>query len=335
MAYSAAAMYAGAVFVSLIESLTPGGPAIAIAPGLVSLVLLAPLLVAGPHLPRAALAALGPFGVGLIACAVATGSGIGDGAVLYMWPVLWMAYFFGRRGTALTVACVGVMHGLAVASYPPGASYLDRWIDTMVGVIVVGVVVNALAERNRGLVARLLADARADALTGLLNRRGFDERLQAEVARAGRDGTAVAAVSFDIDRFKQVNDDWGHDTGDQALVRLGAVLRAQARAADVVGRLGGEEFVAVLAHTDAASAHAFAERVRVAVAEIETGDAPRVTVSAGVAVATAPVGARALLAAADRALYAAKREGRNRTVVATGPGTTRPASRGRARARTS
>ena len=111
-------------------------------------------------------------------------------------------------------------------------------------------------------MARLEAEARIDKLTGVLNRRGFDERAQLELERARREGRSVGAVSFDIDYFKRVNDEWGHEVGDRVLVRLGAVLRAQTRGADVVGRMGGEEFVILLPGTDVAQAEAWAATAR-------------------------------------------------------------------------
>jgi diguanylate cyclase (GGDEF)-like protein len=316
MAQSAAIMFAGAVCANLVEAAIPdAGPGFSIIPGLIALVCISPVFCLGPRLPRRALGAVGPFGVAVLAYAMASGGGVGDGAVLYVWPVLWMAYFFGRRGTVLTVACIAVAHGVAVASMPPGAAYADRWLDTVIGVGVVAVVVNALAERNRTLVRQLFADARVDALTGLANRRGYGERMAAEVARSHRHGSALALVLFDIDHFKLVNDRYGHDTGDRVLVQVAAVLRSHSRADDIVARLGGEEFAVVLPECDADAAAAFAERVRAGVAA-GRGAVPAITLSAGVAVGTATIDAEGLMAEADRALYRAKETGRDRTVVA-------------------
>ena len=161
-----------------------------------------------------------------------------------------------------------------------------------------------------------------DKLTGVLNRRGFEERAAIEIERAVRERASVAAVSFDIDYFKRVNDEWGHEAGDRVLTHLGAVLRADTRSGDIVARLGGEEFVALLPGADARTAHRYAERVR---GDFSTGrdlDVSGVTVSAGVTAAVAPENVDALLQVADSALYAAKRAGRDRTQaaqVASGP----------------
>lgn len=154
MAHSAAAIYGGGAFVGLVEALVPGGPGVSIGAGLVALVLGALLLVARSRLSRRAMALLGPIGVALIAYTLATAHGEGDGAVLYMWPALWTAFFFGRRGAVLIVACIGIAHGIVVVSLPAASSYPDRWIDVMVSVSVVAGVMQALARRNDELLAR-------------------------------------------------------------------------------------------------------------------------------------------------------------------------------------
>jgi diguanylate cyclase (GGDEF)-like protein len=316
MVRTAAAIYGGAAFVGVLEELLPGGPSIAIEPGIASLVLVIALLALGTRIPTPALVALGPIGVALIGYALATTQGAGDAAVLYMWPVLWAAYFFGRTGSALIVAWVGVVHALALIALPAGVGNLDRWLDVMVSVSVVAAVVYALSQNNRRLLARLAVEARVDQLTGVLNRRGFEERLQVELDRVRRDEAPMGVVSFDIDHFKRVNDDFGHEVGDQVLAHLGAVLAAKTRTTDVVARTGGEEFVALLPGTGAAGSRAYAERVRAAFAARSGLDLPNVTVSAGVTAEVAPEDAGALLQRSDSALYAAKRAGRDRTVVA-------------------
>jgi diguanylate cyclase (GGDEF)-like protein len=112
-----------------------------------------------------------------------------------------------------------------------------------------------------------------------------------------------------------VNDEWGHDAGDRVLERLGAVFRAESRSVDIVGRLGGEEFVALLPSSDAEQTLAYAERIRAAFATSVEREVSNVTVSAGVIATVAPDGADELLQAADSALYAAKRGGRDRAVL--------------------
>lgn len=317
VAYTAAAMYGGAAFLGMIEGAIPGGQAFSLLPGLAALVLVLLILLVGPRLPVPALAALGPIGAALIAAALASTHGPGDGAVLYMWPVLWVSYFFDRRGSIMIVAWIGVVHALALLSMPSHTAMIDRWLDVMVSVGIVAVVVQTLAERNRRLFESVSAEARVDKLTNVLNRRGFDERVEVELEHSRREATPVSIVTFDIDHFKRVNDDWGHDAGDRVLSRLGTVLHRQSRGADVVARIGGEEFAALLPRADIDAARDYAERVRAAFSDGNDYDLglPRLTVSAGVAAAVAPEHAEAMLQAADSALYAAKRAGRDRTIV--------------------
>jgi diguanylate cyclase (GGDEF)-like protein len=328
MAYTAAAMYGGATFLSLVESLIPGGQSFSIVPGLAALALAIFLVLLGPRLPFPVLAAQGPIGAALIAAALADTAGPGDGAILYIWPVLWVAYFFGRPGTALIVVWVGIVHALALIALPDGSGSIDRWLDVMVTVSVVAAVVEALSRRNLELLSRLRDEARVDKLTGLLNRRGFEERVASELAHARREGAPVGVVSFDIDYFKRVNDEWGHEAGDRALAHLGTVFREQSRATDVIARMGGEEFVAVLPLVEVGAARAYAERVRTAFSVPADPDIPRATISAGVTAATNPTDIEPLLQTADSALYAAKLAGRNRSIVEhpDGPRTSPPPS---------
>jgi diguanylate cyclase (GGDEF)-like protein len=316
MAYTAAAMYGGAAFDGSIEGLLPGDPSFAIAPVLGSIAITAVLVGIGPRLPRAALALLGPIGVVLIAYALTATTGAGDGAVLYMWPVLWTTFFFGRRGAISIVACVGAAHATTLLLLPAASSYPGRWVDVMVSVSVVAVVILTLVHRNDLLLTRLADEARTDALTGLLNRRGFEERAVFELAHARREAHPIAAVMFDIDYFKRINDERGHEIGDRVLARIGGLLAAHARDIDVVARLGGEEFVVLLPGCASYDAAVFAERVRAALAADDGAGLPVVRVSAGVLSALAPSNIEAMLQGADAALYSAKRAGRNRTAIA-------------------
>jgi diguanylate cyclase (GGDEF)-like protein len=314
MAYTAAGMYGGAAALSLIEGLTPGGPPVSAAPGVAALGLFLALVALGPRLPRPVLALLAPLGVVLIAAALATTNAPGDGAVLYLWPVLWMSFFFGRRGAIAIVACVAVAHGIALSTLPSSEGYADRWVDVMGSVSVVAAVVQTLAHRNDRLLDQLAGEARTDPLTNLMNRRGFDERAAVEIAHARRDEACLAVATFDLDHFKLINDRFGHDTGDRVLSHLGSVLVANAREIDVVARIGGEEFVVLLPGATVAGAVEFSERIRNAIAT-DDGGLPTIQVSAGVAASVAPTEIGSILQQADAALYAAKRGGRNRTNV--------------------
>ena len=316
MAYTAAAMYGGGAVVGLIEDIFPREPSFSLVPGFVAVAVTALLVIRGPQLPRWLLASLGPIAVVLISYALVSGSGVGDGAILYVWPVLWTTFFFGREGGLGILAFVGAAHATTVYSLPRAASFSGRWLDVMVALCVVAVVVRMLARRNDELLAQLRGQARTDALTGLLNRRGFEERASVELARARRDQQSITVVAFDIDHFKLINDDFGHDVGDQVLARMGIALADNTRDVDVGARFGGDEFIVLLPGSDGDEAGAFAQRIRLALAASDDSKPSTVRVSAGVAVAIAPSDLEALLRSADSALYAAKRAGRDQTSVA-------------------
>ena len=167
---------------------------------------------------------------------------------------------------------------------------------------------------------RALADlAYLDPLTGVPNRRSFDELLEREWRRAAREGRSIALAMLDVDCFKALNDTYGHATGDACLQRVAAAMNAQLRRpGDVLARYGGEEFVLVLPGSDAPGATATAEALRSAVAALaipnERAPLGQVTISAGVAAErpAATTAAAELLGRADAALYAAKQAGRNR-----------------------
>ncbi|MHB8235631.1 MAG: GGDEF domain-containing protein [Solirubrobacteraceae bacterium] len=315
MAYTAALMYGAVALDAAIEGLLPGDPSFAVAPALVVAAIFAFLLTVGPRLPRWALALLGPLGVALAATALATTPGAGDGAVLYTLPVLWTSFFLGRAGAAAIVGFVALAHALVLLVLPAASSYPGRWVDVMVVVSVVALVVVVLEDRNESLVRQLAAEARTDALTGLLNRRGFDERAAVAMAYARRTGVSLAVVAFDIDYFKRVNDEWGHDVGDRVLQRIGELIAGHTRPTDVAARMGGEEFTVLLPSSRRAEAEDFSERVRKALAETDSMNTPAVRMSAGVAVCEQPGNVESCLQRADSALYEAKRTGRDRTVV--------------------
>lgn len=161
-----------------------------------------------------------------------------------------------------------------------------------------------------------------DRLTGVYNRGVFDDRLAAEVAFARRHGTTLSLLLFDIDHFKSFNDEHGHQAGDAVLVAVGGQVQKTVRTEDVVARYGGEEFAVIARSTPEDKALLLAERIRAAVAaaHVPAGSATlSVTASVGIATLSpesSPLDGAALVAAADRALYAAKEQGRNRVVHA-------------------
>jgi diguanylate cyclase (GGDEF)-like protein len=200
---------------------------------------------------------------------------------------------------------------------PPASSYPGRWLDVMVAVTAISLVILALENRNQMLRERLAAEARTDALTGLLNRRGFDERAAIELGHLRRSGTPVALATFDLDYFKRINGEWGHDIRDQVLVHVGRVLATASRDIDVAARLGGEEFAVLLPESDIPGVRAFTERVRARLMDNDAG-LPAVRLSAGIVATGLVTDIQTLLRNADTALNEAKRSGHDRTVTYAG-----------------
>jgi diguanylate cyclase (GGDEF)-like protein len=164
-------------------------------------------------------------------------------------------------------------------------------------------------------------NARTDPLTGLANRRGFNERFEQVVSETDRYGGTAALIMVDLDFFKKVNDTYGHDAGDKVLVAVANVLREGRRTVDLAARLGGEELAVLLPQTDAGGAREVAERLRQRIEALRISAPPsefRVTASFGIGEYGARSGVpKQVLDHADRALYEAKRNGRNRVEVVT------------------
>ena len=218
-------------------------------------------------------------------------------------------------GTGVVMAVAGVDRFTQV----------NAWTFILLAIAVCFMLARVFEASNRrafALEQQLSREARTDALTGLRNRRALEEAAAAELKRAARLATPIAVLIGDVDHFKLINDRHGHDTGDKVIRAVGAHLTAVARESDVLGRWGGEEFLAILPASDEESAMALAERMRAAIvaAQMPLPDGAHVTISIGVA--ALPEGKAdawswdRLLQRADRAMYRAKKEGRNRVVAA-------------------
>jgi diguanylate cyclase (GGDEF)-like protein len=170
--------------------------------------------------------------------------------------------------------------------------------------------------------------AHEDPLTGVPNKRGFDDRLDAELRRASREYYPVALVVLDLDRFKQINDTWGHPVGDEALVRLAQHIEAELRAGDICGRVGGDEFMLALVRADAHSAERVLGRLQRALEGVSVGPAgEHLAFSAGIAEFPRHATEREpLVRCADAALYWGKAYGRGRAAIYT-PGVSGDGSR--------
>ncbi|MBY0585916.1 diguanylate cyclase [bacterium] len=177
------------------------------------------------------------------------------------------------------------------------------------------------AYRTKYLLELLEQKARVDGLTGLYNRAFFNDRIEEELDRARRYNGTLAIILFDVDRFKRVNDTYGHSFGDVVLAEVAETARFHARQSDVVARYGGEEFVIILPEQNAENASYLAERIRGAIEElhlVHNGERVPVTASFGVS-STAEIGyenSKDLVDAADKMLYSAKDGGRNQVRVA-------------------
>jgi diguanylate cyclase (GGDEF)-like protein len=194
-----------------------------------------------------------------------------------------------------------VLHGKPHAFPPDTEERLASFADLAVTAI-------STAEAHRELTRQ----ATTDPLTGLANRRAFEERLETESGRAERAGHPLSLVLLDIDHFKVINDAYGHVTGDEVLVEVARRLGALVRTQDLLARIGGEEFAWLITDADEDVAVSVAERARRAIADEPFADVGPVTISAGVCDLAGAPAAGGLLRGADVALYWAKENGRNR-----------------------
>lgn len=280
-------------------------------------VAIAGVLVFGGGLPDAVIRAIClPGAVVFTSVAVAVAKPAEVVLLFYLWPALQVGYFGSRREARV---CLGVFAiSLAVALHLGDWQVpLITYVVTMDVMLLATVVLYILTRRTERLMEELESAATHDDLTGLLNRRALTAALDRELRRAQETGTPVSLVLFDLDHFKQINDQHGHAGGDDALRLVAEVLRGTAGELDAVGRHGGEEFVLVLPGRGLRDASAIAQRVASTIEERSSETPIAMSTSAGVA--TCGPGRRdadALMAAADHALYAAKAAGRRRVYVA-------------------
>lgn len=245
----------------------------------------------------------------------------GAAAILMLWPLLTAGYLLGRRDLLITSAAIVAALAVALAANPAVADvWLTHLLPVAAALLTAGVLLARLRERLDRVIAELEQTAATDGLTGLSNRRSWNLSFEREIERARRTDTPLTLVMFDIDRFKAINDCLGHAEGDRALVRFSNLLATECRSFDVPGRLGGEEFGLLLVGSNAEGAQAFSDRLRGRLELVTRHDEAPFTVSGGIAQLDVHAeSSEALLLAADRALYRAKDEGRDRMIVATLP----------------
>jgi diguanylate cyclase (GGDEF)-like protein len=163
--------------------------------------------------------------------------------------------------------------------------------------------------------AQLWDMAVTDSLTGLFVRRYFMVKLQEEIHRADRYGKPLSVVMADLDRFKKINDTYGHDAGDRALKTISQFFQKNIRDVDAIGRYGGEEFVMLIPDADKEAAFCLAERLRKELAKVKLEDLPPITISLGIATYPSDgTDIEELIKKADAAMYEAKQKGRNKAV---------------------
>jgi diguanylate cyclase (GGDEF)-like protein len=201
-----------------------------------------------------------------------------------------------------------------IVLYPPRGGFSEADREVAAALVAQG----RIALENARLHSVVRRQAVTDELTDLANRRRFMEVLHQEVARAARFGSSLALALCDLDNFKQINDRCGHQAGDDVLRAAAEVIRYRVRETDLPARVGGEEFAVILSGTDLAGAYSLAEQLRHDLSEHVRVPAQDwvVTASFGVAVLGEGQSAELLIGAADRALYRAKAEGRNRVCAA-------------------
>jgi diguanylate cyclase (GGDEF)-like protein len=222
---------------------------------------------------------------------------------------------FAVLGTVLNIA--GVV--MATSGAPLPAVLVNHLMSGILVWMVAYICLRHLAVENK-LRDSLRDAASRDPLTGLYNRRFAFDSFRTELKKHKRYGDPLSVILLDADHFKQINDQYGHSAGDAALRAIAEACNASVRETDVVGRFGGEEFIVLLPHTSAADAEIVAERIRNTMAQRDLNWQDQTfNVSLSLGVAEAGIHATdfdGLIAAADEALYAAKRGGRNQTRIA-------------------
>ena len=237
--------------------------------------------------------------------------------ILYVIPVVLAAWHDGLGwGISFALATALLRFGVGIDQMPLETPLQVRILNEVAYLAVVGVAIAGLSQLRR-TQSQLQLLATHDPLTTVLNARAFASQVAQELGRNRRYGRPLALVYLDLDDFKKVNDAHGHATGDAVLRLVADAMRSAVREADVVGRLGGDEFGVLMPETDGTVAHAVANRLAGGIRTVFRGT-PSVTASIGVvAVSGTEAGSDELLRKADQAMYEAKRAGKDRVVQVT------------------
>ena len=309
---------AAVTFASLLISPPGTGlPRIA-ATGACALALSVLVLLVFDRIPVWGFQALLAAGTLLVEWAVyASGDQTSPYAMFYFWIAIYSFYFLSRARAAMQMAFIGIAYAAVLVTHGDAhATPVIHWAFVTSLLVVAGAFIAVQRGHVERLIARLSDAARTDPLTGLHNRRGFEELFDTELERARRGARPLSVIVCDLDAFKGVNDRFGHAAGDRALEKLSAILERAKRRVDTAARIGGEEFAVIAPDSDQHAAYILAERMRRDVRERFAHEPYPLTLSIGLA--TFPrhgTSAESLIGGADEALYAAKKLGRNRTVV--------------------
>ena len=238
-------------------------------------------------------------------------------AMFYFWIAIYAFYFLSRARAFMQMVLIALAYSATLLVRDDLATTpVANWAVVTSTLVIAGALIGVQRNHVDRLIARLSDAARTDSLTSLLNRRGFEELFETELERARRSGRPLTVIVGDLDAFKAVNDRYGHAAGDRALERLSEILRTVKRRIDTAARIGGEEFAVIAPDTDHHAAYILAERMRREVRDSFASEPFHLTISLGIA--TFPrhgATAESLIGGADEALYAAKKLGRDRTVV--------------------
>ena len=319
-----AALFAGAgAFVCLLGSFIPGEAQfdddVLLIAAAASALLGAFLLLAFDNIPAVAFHPIVAVGTAIsTAAAYGWGTESAYGPMPYVWITLFAFYFFSRGAALVHLALIAAAYALALVLEDPVENPLDGWVATITTLLVAGLFISMVGDHIARLIRRLSDAADTDHLTGLLNRRGFQSVFDTELERARRADQALSLIVGDLDRFKSVNDAHGHAAGDEVLTRVADSIGGAKRGFDSAARVGGEEFAVLAPDCDEHGAFMLAERMRASVHEAVLAGDPGSSLTISFGISTFPLhgqSADGLLRTADQALYAAKRLGRNRSVI--------------------
>ena len=259
-------------------------------------------------------------------CVIFSGDATSAFAIFYVWVALFAFYFLSVRDAAVHVLLAAAGYAIAIAivgrptvpqgTDPASSELIHHFLITAGTLLITGFLLLYLRSRLERLMARLTDAARTDLLTGLRNARGLHETLEGELERARFGAREVSILIADLDKFKDVNERYGHATGDRVLRRIGEIFDEATRRIDTVARTGGGEYTIILPEADEHTAYLVAEQL---LARVRRGfGSEEVPLTTSIGVATYPQhgpDADALITSADSALFAAKGLGRSRAVL--------------------